>query len=237
MLRSYTELLDKHLGETAVILGAGPSLLEWLGQPNEQRDLIYRCVVIAVNSSFIITPWSIGEKDRRYWISNDSLCRRWSYWDILKAAKMQGIVRDSWNQYFPEIPDFLQFSPRPTSEGVINSGDTGLAYCSSVPSAIDLSIQMGCKKVVLLGIDHRMRHGKSHFWQFWPRDQQPRRTDNGMAPKVQQERVFDINMLAFSALRGFADAKNVTIYNASPDSKVTVFEKVKLSDVSSLVQC
>ena len=230
MLESYLRLKGKHTGENAFIIGAGPSLYKEL--TNKRLDnRINDHVVVAVNSSCIIMDWDQGSSYKRYWISNDALCRRWSYWEGLKKSKCIKVVRDSWERYYKEIPDFLQFSPRPTSEGVINPEDEGLCYCSSVPSAVDLCLQMGCKRVFVLGVDHSVLKGKTHFWQFFDTKDRPFRFDRGMATLGEQNNAFRYNDLAYPALRGFADRLGAKVYNCNPNSRaIDVFDKIELEE-------
>lgn len=229
-LPEYTRFIDKHVGETAFVCGAGLSFYEVMHSKN--FDKIFDQVVVSVNSSFIAMPWSKGSRDKRFWISNDALVRRWSYWPDVKQAKANKIVRDSWSKYFDEIPDFYQFSPRPTSEGKVNAEDKGLCYCSSVPSAVDLCLQMGCKAIFLLGVDQYFDGlGRSHFWQKLDIEKQPIRTDSRMAGFGEQNYAFKYNNLAFPALKEFASLCNASIYNCSMDSEVKVFEKVEFEQI------
>jgi hypothetical protein len=226
-LQPYTIFKGVHYNEDAFVLGAGPSLLECFEHPEFAN--IYEKVVVSVNSSFILMPWHEESDKNRYWISNDALCRWWSYWPSLVRAKANRIVRNSWSKHYAEIPDFYYFWPRPTNEGICNAEDEGLAYCSSVPSALDLCIQMGCKRVFLLGVDHYKKQGKTHFWQFLPEERQPRRIDRKMAGWHEQQKAFEYNDLAYPALKKLADEKEVEVFNCSIDSVVDVFKKISFS--------
>jgi hypothetical protein len=176
-----------------------------------------------------------------YWISNDSLCRRWSWWKDVKNGKGTKIVRNSWEKYKDELKDFLFFSPRPTPEDIINPEDTGLAYCGSVPSSIDLAIQMGCKKIFVFGLDHNAYRGKHHFWQFMEKNEQPKANPPAQGPWSQQQSVFPIGLKAYGALKGFAEYTGVDIYNVSwisaarHWSKVKTFKRIEMCDVKRLV--
>tara|TARA_Y100000310_G_C20697629_1_gene826821 strand:+ start:2097 stop:2843 length:747 start_codon:yes stop_codon:yes gene_type:complete len=242
-LKPYTILKDKHEGETCFIIGAGTSALTFDNAALALQAEIFKHVVISVNSGILLCPWGQphpnpkvksevchGDREKRYWLSNDALCRRWSWWNYVKACNATKIVRDSWKEYYAEIPDFLYFWIRPTSEDVINPKDLGLSYCSSVPSSIDLAIQMGCKKIFIIGLDQYMIGETSHFWHYWPKKYQPTRIDRVMALHSQQKEAFEFNNLAFPALKEFADSRDVTIFNCNPKSKVDVFSKIKFED-------
>lgn len=224
-LPSYEEFIGKHKGDTAFVCGAGLSFYNIINHPGFER--IHDHVVVSVNSSFVaMRDWDKGDPDKRYWISNDALCRWWDYWIDVKAAKANKIVRDSWKKHFKEIPDFYQFHCRPTPEDTINSEDTGLCYCSSVPSAVDLCIQMGCKNIYILGLDHDFDiEGRSHFWQMLNPKDQPQRIDKKLATHQEQKNAFKYNDLAFSALRQFAIERGVSVVNCNIESKVEAFLK------------
>jgi hypothetical protein len=219
LLHPYTTLKGKHKGEVAFVVGAGTSLFGLNLTP------IHKHVVISVNSSILAMPWQEGTLERRFWISNDALCRRWTYWSMVKSAKATRIVRNSWEKYYSEIPDFLYFCPRPTPEGIINPKDEGLAYCSSVPSGLDLALQMGCRTVFLLGVDHYATSGRTHFWQFWAKCDQPKM--KGLQPSfISQRATFRYNDIAYEALNGFAKHLGVPVYNCNPLSLVRTFPRI-----------
>ena len=96
-LKPYTLLKDKHVGEAAFVVGSGTSL------NNLDISGIHNHVVICVNSSIVLMNWAKGKADKRYWISNDAFCRKWSYWKDVLDAKANRIVRDSWRKYFREL--------------------------------------------------------------------------------------------------------------------------------------
>lgn len=222
-MKTYIELIDKHKGEDCFILAAGPSLYDIFYKEYKDYIGLFRDkVVISVNASIIACmehlDW-LGDgstPDGRYWISNDSLTTRWSWWDLVKQSKCTKLVRDSWmKKHSHKIKDFLLFPPRPTPEDVIGIDDIGLSYCSSAPSAIDLSLQMGCKNIYLLGLDHDKRDGKIYFWEQFPKSQHPKQFKPGKPPWSVQKDMYKINALAYEALDKFAGIKGSRIYNCS----------------------
>jgi hypothetical protein len=109
----------------------------------------------------------------------------------------------------------------------VDPEDTGLAYCSSIPTSLDLAIKMGCSNVYLLGVDQYMlEDGKSHFWQLWDKEKQPYRIDRRIASYEEQQDTFNYNNLAYPALKKFADNEGVKVYNCSINSNVEVFAKI-----------
>ncbi len=230
-MKQYTELIGKHQGENAFVFGAGTSLVGLDITPTFDH------VNICVNSAILLMSWETGSSDKRYWLSNDALVRKWSYWDIVRKCSANRIVRDSWLKYEDELEGFYVFSPSPTSEDIIDPGDTGLCYCSSVPSSIDLAIQMGAKNIYVMGLDQYTIVDKRYFWQYWPRKKQPHHK-NGvtlLAPLTQQRWTFGYDMKAYKALLGFAETKNVDIYNCNVNSRVSIFPKIEFSKALEMI--
>lgn len=223
-MNTYTELINKNYDKIAFVLAAGPSLYEDM-QSKCFKSLQRHGIVIAVNSAIIAFP------NANYWISNDSLCRNWTWWKLVQNPKVTKIVRNSWLKYKKDIEGFYIFSPRPTAEDVVNSEDTGLCYCNSTNSAIDFAIQAGCKKIFICGLDHDAIDGKHHFWQFFPREKQPHQVRPAQAKWEVQKSVFPIHMKAYRALEKFSQCKKSKIYNCNPDSKVDCFKKIKFKKI------
>lgn len=231
-MKSYKEFINKYEGETAFICGAGPSFYDIILSYKFYQ--IFKHVVISVNSTIISMPWK-NEKiygfdvdpNKCFWISNDAMCRRWSWWEDVKKAKCNKIVRDSWLKYEDELDGFYLFSPRPTSEDIINESDEGLAYCSSVPSGIDLALQMGCKTIYLLGVDHKESLGYRHFWELLDKNRRPIANPPAQGSWENQKEVFEINKKAFKALNGLAQKKKAKIVNCQSwiVSAIDEFEK------------
>lgn len=225
-MKSYKELLNICNGQTCFILGAGTSL--YPQSISEKFKNIFDHVVVAVNAGVVLCPWQFGEPTKRFWISNDASVRHWSFWPLVKLSKANKIVRNSWEKYYQEIPNFYFFPPRPGKEDEINENEDGLAYCSSVPSALDLAIQMGCKKIYLLGVDHYLEDEKMYFWQYWSYKNRPK---GPFTPLKVQNNIFDINFSAFRALNKFAELKKAKVFNCSTKSRVDAFEKIEFEDI------
>ena len=234
MMNSYTILRGKHKGANAFIFGAGPSLWYNMHEPFFP-DIPKYGITISVNSSVMAVP------DFDYWVSNDALCLRWSWWENVKRGRGTKVVRSSWSKYRKHLKDFLFFEPRPTDEGTVKPEDVGLCYCSSVPSSIDLALQMGCKKIFVFGLDHHKHRGNHHYWQFMPKPEQP-----VCKPMVQdkwdrQKSVFNMNLLSFSALKKYADQEDVKIYNVNWIeygrylTKVKEFKRIDINSMRKLL--
>tara|TARA_Y100000034_G_C6869179_1_gene396552 strand:+ start:499 stop:1209 length:711 start_codon:yes stop_codon:yes gene_type:complete len=225
--KSYTEILDdSHRGKPGFIVGSGASL--------SGLDLtdIFSYTVFSINSSIMLMPWKAGDIHNRFWVSNDALCMGWSYWDKLMSSRCNKIVRTSWLKHFDRVKDFYFFHPRSTSEGVVDEKDDGLAYCSSVPTSLDIAIKLGINPIFLLGVDHNFpgTNKGSHFWHNFPVKSWPTRKAGGAPPRASQSKVFLYNNMAYGALSGFARHNDIRIFNCNPKSSVNDFEKIEFKD-------
>lgn len=219
-----------HEGNKCFVCGAGVSIgiLDLAG--------IHEYPVICVNSSIILMPW--GEPSdikKRFWVSTDALCMQWDYfWSKVMKWELTRVVRNSWSRNTKDLKgaQMHYYAPRRASAD-IKSKEGGLMAGSSILSAVDLALLMGCKKVFLLGVDHRNVNGNSHFWQLWPKKERPRREGkpgNYMPCQRQQGRVFKSNYRNFDILARYAKTLGAKIYNCSNISEVKVFERISLED-------
>lgn len=219
-----------HEGNKAFICGAGVTL--------GTMDLsgIHEYPVISINSSIMLLPWGEpGDILKRFWVSTDALCMQWDYfWNKVTKWELTRVVRNSWERQakdFKGVP-MSYYTPRRMNND-IKFKEEGLMAGSSILSGIDLALLMGCKKVFLLGVDHRMINGNSHFWQLWPKKERPRRQGkpgNFMPCQRQQGRVFKSNHRNFDVLARYSKRIGAKIYNCSNASEVKTFEYISLED-------
>lgn len=228
-MNTYTKLINKYKNnEKCYVIGAGLSLHKLIY--NKDFIKIQDSVVITVNSAILAMKWEKGIQDNRYFVSDDFIVTKWSYWNSVLSSKCNKVIRSSWVKHKDEIKgfnEFFIFEPRNTPENIINYNEKALAYASSVLSSIDLALQMGCKKIYLLGVDHYTDGWRSHFWQYWTYSKWPK---GPLSPITQQKESFNHNIQAFEALKGFADYLGAEIYNCSKDSKVEVYKKIDFKE-------
>ena len=216
-------------GQRCFVVGAGPSLA-FLKLAEIQHH-----VVIAVNSAALLMPWDQGTEKKRFWLSNDILCMRWSYfWSHVLKSQCTKIVRTSWKKRNDEICNhgFQYFTPR-KHDTIIDPDDGGLCSVSSVPTAIDFALLMGCNPIYLLGVDQRMVHGNSHFWQFWDSSKWPQRLDkdkNFRPEQKHQGQIFKQNLDVFTALGKYAKQRKIDIFNCNSRSSLGVFPNISLEE-------
>jgi hypothetical protein len=223
-----------HEGKKCFVCGAGTSIghLDLTG--------IHEYPVVAVNSSALLMPWDQpGEITSRFWVSTDLLCMQWDYfWNKVAKFECVRLVRNSWSRNTGDLKNLPMhyYSPRRSTQTPDWNGD-GLMAGSSILSATDLALLMGCKQVILLGVDHRMVNGHSHFWQNWPVKDRPKREGkpgNFMPCQRQQSRVFKSNYRSFEVIRKYSEALGAKIYNCSTVSTIETFDKISLDDALAL---
>ena len=229
-MNTYTKLIGKYKNnEKCYVIGAGPSL-RFLVNDLKFKEAQKNNIMIFVNSSILALRIKKENIHNKYFLSCDSAIMNWDYYKQVLIAKSMGatvVVRSSWEKYKEKIKDFFIFEPRCTSEETIDYQEQRLAYCSSVIASLDLVLQMGCKKIYLLGVDHYTDGWRSHFWQYWTYSKWPK---GPLAPITQQKESFNHNIQAFEALKGFADYLGAEIYNCNKDSRVEVYEKIDFKD-------
>lgn len=221
-----------HAGRRCFVVGAGPSLAFM-----KLKDMHYH-PVIAVNSAALIMPWDSGDSgdnDKRFWLSNDASCLKWDYfWSHVLKACCTKLIRTSWKKHNDKVNghNFQYFAPR-EYDTVINPADGGLCSVSSIPTAINFAMLMGCNPIYLLGVDQCMVHGNSHFWQFWDKPKWPQRSDKERYFRPEQKhqgQVFDQNLNVFKALKSHADKNDINIFNCSLRSNLDVFPKLPFEE-------
>jgi len=263
-MKSYERLIDLHNGQNAFIIGSGTSLFK-ITKHKRYQD-IFDHVSIAINSSILATNWLDGDPYNRYWTSNDVCAMLWSYWSQVLSSKCSKVIRDSWEKHYDYLEPyddwFYEFSPRTGWSGApqninellygegckepetdsekdiaIKKDERALCAISSIPSAIDLAIQMGCKKIFLLGVDHYMAGGKSHFWDYLPERERPRVSVGGFrATHRMQKAMFEENMKTYAALDRFAQKKNAKIFNCNDKSRVKSFDKISFDEALEMIK-
>jgi len=223
-----------HIGKKCFVCGAGVSI--------GHMDLseIHQYPVICVNSSVLLMPWNDpGDVSYRFWVSTDILCMQWDYfWDKVAKGECTRLVRNSWARNSANLKGVKInfYAPRRTSSS-LDWKEPGLLAGSSILSAIDLSLLMGCKKIFLLGVDHRIVSNASHFWENWPVKERPKREGkpgNYMPCQRQQVRVFKSNHRYFDMFNSYSKRLDSKIYNCSNISEVESFEKISLEDALKL---
>lgn len=240
MSRNLEEFNGKYEGKVAFVIGAGTSL------HFENLEPLRNHVTIAVNSGYVGVPWA------DFFVSDDWSVARWSYFfkDLVNSSTTTALLYE--NKLGNSVGWFgdrgVLFRHRKgihiadrydhtNPEGHIGETRT------SVGTAIMIAHIMGCSKIALLGIDGTRQFGCRYFWQLSHhlspyRNEpyvKPYRNDRSTWDSYQKVKVrgqvtdsdlIDINRSWESF--GKAVNKKCLVYNVSPNSKLTVFQKVTL---------
>ena len=162
-------LANKHKGQMAFVIGAGPSL--HFSNIEPLKDY----VVLSVNSSIVKVP------DCDYYLTDDEGVADFSYfYEPLSKSRCIKLFYDfkmkRCDVSHIDQKQIVWFKHKTWFDGVKYYED-GLVMTknprkpiigarTSVGSAIHFAYIMGCDPIVLLGIDCCFREGKKYFWEF-----------------------------------------------------------------------
>jgi hypothetical protein len=226
--KSYKALIGSQEDVPAFLIASGTSLLGTINNESLWEEICGN-ICLAINSSIVAMAWGEGEHDRRYWVSTDKTVMGWSYWENIKKAKAHRVVRS----YYPDLKGFYYFEPRPTYEERMNYDDYGLLSSSSTMSALDLAIQIGCRPIFLLGLDHYITQARRYFWQFM--DEKPKMISGTRRSEKQEKAEFMKSVKMYKELKKFGDSRNTFIGNCNPNSKLDVFDKMTPENALAMI--
>jgi hypothetical protein len=193
-------------GRTVVVAAPGPSLTE------EVAEACKGFPTIAVNNAWQLLPWAdiLFACDTAYWKFHRGVPafkgEKWSSHGTGNDKQDAGLTYDIKciaGQHGAE------FSTRP---GLINYGS------NSGFQAINLAIQFGAPRIVLVGFNMQKVGGKTHF--------------HGDHPKGLRN-ADPVRFLTYFNQAAKKLPPGVTIINATPDSLLTCFPKMELQDALS----
>ncbi|MBZ9705379.1 methyltransferase domain-containing protein [Mesorhizobium sp. ESP7-2] len=197
-------------GETAFVLAGGASVAKLDLSPLKGRR------VIAVNSAVLAWPDAdiLFFADERWW---SDPANGWAADIGAFAGRVvttsgkgpQGIIR------------LMKIDP---AKGIADQPSQLALARSSVTGAINLAVHLGCRRVVLLGVDgkncgdgSRHHHGADYPWPFIKGS-------------------FDLHAAEFRAVAPSIARCGVEVINANPDSAIDVWPKQSFEDVISMLQ-
>jgi hypothetical protein len=200
---SYSPILRELEGKTVAVVGGGPSLAEVDLEP-----LRGRLTVCGVNNAFLKAPWC------EYLYFADA---RWAAWHERELAAYPGILVTGGQKLLPAAiaarvrrhkkitaPKFMWTEPP-----VMTAEPDAISGADSGAQAINLVVQMGAKRVVLLGFDMKFNGRQAHWHDEPPRRSRP------PPPRI----------------TAAADARGVAVLNATQGSAITCYPAVTLAEV------
>lgn len=206
-------------GQSAIIIATGPSASDV-----ELREVKGKAKVIAIKSSWRLAPWAdvLYGCDRGWWIENRG---------VPKFRKLKLTASPNVNKVYPDVKVV-----RLVARSEILTGETGRIGCGlrtgggfSGFHAINLAIQFGAKRIILVGFDMRLDQG-SH----WHNDVGTvRRNDKGMnecraafdgcASQLSDLGVEVINTSPVSALKNYPKARLVeSLWSSASESSQSI---------------
>jgi hypothetical protein len=225
----FSEVAPAWRGETAVILGGGPSLTEQdvLLVATARASSAVKC--IAVNDTYLLADWA----DVHY-----AADLRWHAWHTIGIAKPTiGLtaeqVRHKWATFAGQKCSIENGGGVVEDEAVHvlrNAHGANHGYGLSTDpralvtgrnsgfQALNLATLAGARRIVLLGFDGKpASDGRSHWF--------------GDHPEPMLSAVYAYFRQAMSAAENDLAAAGVEVLNATPNSAIDSFRKVSIRDV------
>lgn len=232
-------LVDKHKGKRAFIVGNGPSLNR-------------------IDMRLLKDEITFGSN--RVHIGFERWGFNFNYWGIIDRLQIEENV-DEWERniplktvkFFPfEYVPLLRFDENQCPINFIynyansledprfdNDPDNIYLGYSVTHALMQIAIIMGCNPVILIGMDHNYpviddEVEKNQLWthsnareqtHFDPNYTQPERGRRFVIPRL------DRIEKAMENARKWADTRNISIINATPDSKLKSFDFIKFEEL------
>lgn len=204
----YSEVLPAWRGETAVILGAGPSLTR------EQCEYVSgRARVVAINNAYRMASWA----DALY------------FGDLRWLKDFKAGEREDFNA-FAGVRVTIEEGKKPVDPRYHMLRNIGVEGLSSDPrgifngrtspyAVINWLALAGVARIVLLGCDYRHVNGKDHF-------------EGGGHPITTGDLEWAAFAKTFSTLEQPLKAHGIEVVNATPGSRIDAFPRVPLDLVT-----
>jgi hypothetical protein len=196
-------------GQTAYIIGGGPSLL------TQDLTLLDGKNVIVINSSYLAFPAAqyLVFADMRWWIDHmkTPALRDFKGKIIGCTHSCSGLSN-------------LYRVVRKSSPGLAEDPGQLMVSKTTLTGAINLAVHLGVNKIVLLGIDQkpaadgRTHHHAPHKWES--------------RPNCYKRQQYDLTRIAEDLRK-----RDIECVNASPDSALTLWPVVKLEDHIAATSC
>jgi len=218
-------------GQTVVIIGGGPSILEQFNVPKEVRQLVFdkkaqpdiyspyleplhNLHVIAVNEAYKLGDWVdiLFFGDAAYMKANKEQLLRFKG---LRVTCAEGQPADRRFKFLKR-----HLVPKTDNYGISTEQSTLCWNNNSGSAAINLAVQLGAKKVILFGFDMKVDEGKNQHWH------KAYKGDPRLLPST-----FRKHLTPFSKIAEDLEMLGVEVINCSPDSEITVFPKMNFKDI------
>ncbi len=234
-MKTLEDYNQKYAGRTCFIISPGTSILEQL--TSSVIDKLKKHITIAVNSGILAVPLS------NFFVSDDWSVVHWSYFfkDLKENETTIPLL------YEDKLGKVTIFGDRPVlfkhRQGYHITdkyehreySNRILEARTSVGTAIHIAHIMGCDDIVLLGLDGCRQGAFRYFWQL-QKFKRPYRDDLLDQDRYHKKKKglihTDTDLMEIAEYWTVAAPyinKKCKVYNASPLSRLGVFERVKLS--------
>ncbi len=192
-------------GETAVIVGTGPSATAEPLEPFKGKARFF-----VIKSTWRLAPWAdaLYGLDRDWWIANQGCpkCKGLKFSPSPSACKVYGL---QYVKLKPRVEILTQ------ERGVIGCGlSTGGGHSGF--QAINLAVQFGATRILLVGFDMTLAYG-----EHWMTDRGDSKADRG---RTESWRV------AMDACAPQFVALGVDVINCTMASALTTYPKMRLNE-------
>lgn len=176
--------------------------------------------VIGVNAAFLLGDWIdvVFFGDGGFYFANKRLL------DVYPKVKVSCNPNIAKKQGVFDVK-YLPRSGRHSS-GIVSQGNMVAWNLNSGAASISLACQFGVKRIYLLGFDMQLGEGSAQHWHA-----HYKKASNPIKQRDPKHLPFDRHLTSFSMVANDARRLGLEIINVSPNSKITVFKRVKLSDV------
>lgn len=224
--RGLEKYKNIHAGERIFIIGNGPSLkVEDLNMLHENNVLS-----IAFNKIYKIfekTEW----RPTYIGITDPDIAEKLDYSKLGDIQVFQGDNIEHWEQgrAFENATKFHLINNDFSPNRPLFSEDICLGTYRGCTVAYDMGLQfaayMGCKEIVLLGMDHsvvgKVYEKNNHFCDdYFDEEEENRFSEKG------QRFHKDEMTLAYESAKFYANKHNINIYNATRGGKLEVFKRI-----------
>lgn len=216
------------------ILGGGPSVIEQFEIPKKvvqavltgasspkayspYMSMIHDKHVIGINVSFLIGDWidMVFFGDNGFYLGQ---MNNLAAFPGIKVSSHPNTKDVSWVKYLAKDtnrPKGISMNPRAVSW----NGNSGAA-------AISLAAHTGAKRIILLGFDMKLDEDRKQHWH-----NAYHRLEYLQSKDFNKQLPFDRHLMGFPEIAKDAKRMGIKIINASPDSSITVFDKVSVRDL------
>lgn len=225
----FSEVVREWEAVTAVVLGAGPSLMQdQVALVRRARDADVRC--IAVNDTYLWAPWAdvCYFADSQFWewhtAGIDKPLLRMRASEVRESfAEFPGqkcSIENSGANIKDDAVHILRNKRSPNNAQGLSLEPGVLATAHGKNSgfqALNIAALAGAKKIILLGFDGRpAADGREHF--------------HGGHPRPTPAHFYEAMRKGFSAAENEIKAAGVRVINCSPGSAIDSFPKMKIEE-------